>query len=247
MSLFGKLKDFQDSRKEKKITKNIKTVKNAKAIREDRLAALNFFKNLDDPQIATEALLQRFEYSLEHGINDSREKELALEGILRHGESVLPIVRDHLQKSNKIAWPIKILNKISSDEVVAETLRSVLNYNDVSFDQQIVDKNYDILCYLADYQIDGLADQIKHFLNDPDERVRFAAVEVMVRQKDEGIQNLLESFLLDTSSENRRIRMTVIEAFLDRGWAVSNPKEYEDGPLVEGVFVTKSGKLDRRN
>jgi len=247
MSLFGKLKDFQDSRKEKKIAKNIRVIKNSKAIREDRVAALSFFKNLDEPQIATEALLQRFEYSLEHGINDSREKELALDGILRHGEVVLPIVREHLQKSNKIAWPIKILNKVSSDAVVAETLRSVLNYEDVSFDQQIVDKNYDILCYLADYQIEGLADQLKHFLQDPDERVRFAVVEVLVRQKDVGIQSLLEGFLLDTTSENRRIRMTVIQAFVDQGWSVSSPKEYDDSPLVEGIFVTKSGKLERRS
>ncbi len=247
MSFFGKIKDFNHSRKEKKIEKNIKIIKNAKAIRDDRLAALNFFKYLDDPQIATQALLQRFEYSLEHGINDSREKELALEGIVRHKEDVVPTVKEHLKQTNKIAWPIKILNKVSSEEVVAETLRGALNYGDVSFDQHIVDKNYDVLCYLADYQIEGLADQVKHFLNDPDERVRFATVEVLVRQNDDGIQNLLEDFLLDSSAENRRIRMTVIEAYIAKGWAVSNPKDYSEGPLVEGVFVTKSGKLERRN
>ena len=43
-------------------------------------------QNVDDANLAVGALLNRFEYSLEHGINDSREKELALSGVVRHGK-----------------------------------------------------------------------------------------------------------------------------------------------------------------
>ena len=36
---------------------------------------------------AVKSLLQRFDYSLEHGIRDTREKETAMKGILRFEKS----------------------------------------------------------------------------------------------------------------------------------------------------------------
>lgn len=246
MGLFEKMKTYREGRLQKRIVKNLRVLSNPKAIKEDRTAALEFFKSYDDPEVAVPALLKRFEFSLEHGINDSREKEVAMAGIIRHEQAALPIVQEHLSKTNRIAWPIKILSKIGSEEDVVEALLNALDYGDIAFDQAAVDKNYDVLCYLIDFKIEGLAEKVAHFLNDADERVRFAAVEVLVNQTDEGLPVLLERFLLDESAENRRIRATVIDAFVSNGWHVNNTKDYPEGPLVEGVFVTKKGKLERR-
>lgn len=218
--MFGSVKDFFDGRKSKRVEKAAKIISNPKAIRDDRWAALEFVaKDIKNVEESVPALLPRFDYSLEHGINDTREKELAMEGIVRFGESAIPFVKDWLKTTTRIAWPIKCLNQLGQDRVVVDCLKSALDYGDVSFTQHIVDKNYDILCYLRDYQLHEDIAQIAHFLKDPDERVRYAAAEVLINQDSEAVKSPLEPFLDDESSENRRIRGAVSHLFSSKGWA----------------------------
>ena len=93
MGLVSKYKDWKESRKVGKVAKAEKLVKNAKAIKEDRWGALEFLSDLKQADIAVKPLLQRFEYSLEHGINDTREKELAFKGISNYGTDAIPFVK----------------------------------------------------------------------------------------------------------------------------------------------------------
>ena len=111
MGLFGKVKEYQASRLEKKIEKAGKPIKNPKAIKEDRWAALKFLSEDAERDLKlAEHLLPRFEYSLEHGILDSREKDLALKGIVRVDEMGISAVQDWIRNTDRIAWPIKALN-----------------------------------------------------------------------------------------------------------------------------------------
>ncbi len=248
MALFDGIKEYFASRKIKRIERAGKMVRNTKAIREDRWAALEYLaKDLKDASQAIPLLLQRFEYSLEHGINDTREKELAQEGVVRFGEEGVPFLRDWLQQTSRIAWPIKCLKSLEKEEVVVECLKSALEYKDVSFTQQAVDKNYDILCYLREYQIPDSIDQISHFLNDADERVRFAAAEFLIAQKSDAIKPKISVFLKDDSSENRRLRQAVIQAYVDRDWSVENPNDFPDGWIMDGVRVNAAGHVEIRS
>ncbi len=246
--MFQKLKEYFSSRKDKRIEKAGKLIKNAKAIREDRWAALEYLaEGVKEAELAIPNLLPRFEYSLEHGINDTREKELALQGISRFGEAAVPFVRSWLQHTTRIAWPIKVLKELGKDEDVVACLKAALNYNDVSFDQAAVDKNYDVLCYLREYQVGEALDQLVHFLHDPDERVRYAAAELLIsQQKSETIKGSLEPFLKDESSENRRIRQAVIQAFLENKWKISQPELFPNGQIVPGLVVDGQGVLQVR-
>ncbi len=244
MGLFKKFDDYKASRKRSQIEKAAKTITNAKAIKEDRFAALEYFaEEVDDPEIAVKGLLPRFEYSLEHGIADTREKELATKGILRHGKAALPILTQWIRSTNKIAWPIKILKEIGTAEEVVESLKSALNFTDVSFDQAAVDKNYDILCYLRDHKLSNFIGELKHFLNDPDERVRFSCVEVLIEQEADSIPPLLERFLSDTSAENTRLRQSVLNAFIRNHWKVANTEAFGGGMVAPGVKLNADGSL----
>ena len=245
--MFSKWKAYQASRQSKKNERAAATIKNKKAIREDRLAALEFMKTLDDASVAVPALLQRFNFSLENGITDVREKELAHAAIINHGKAALPFIQQQLSQSDYIAWPIKLMLELGEESQLVDSLKNSLNFGDISFDQAAVDKNYDVLCYLRDYQLGEFADQIAHFLKDPDERVRFAAVEVLIEQENAVIPGLLESFIGDESAENRRIRQSVIEAFISKKWTVSKPDQFGSELIVDGVFLTKAGKLERRS
>ncbi|MFW7382037.1 MAG: HEAT repeat domain-containing protein [Oligoflexus sp.] len=247
MGLLDKYRNYQETRRKRRIEKAVKLVKNAKAIREDRWGALSFLaEDLDVAADAVPALLPRFEYSLEHGINDTREKELTLKGIVRFGDEALPFLKDWLRSTTRIAWPIKAIKEIGSEEVVVDTLKQALNFNDVTFDQSAVDKNYDILCHLRDYPLDGYFKEIAHFLQDPDERVRFAAAEALIEQNSDEVKVYLQDFLKDDSSENRRIKQAVVSAFLKHSWQVDTQSEFPEGRVMDGVYINAQGQLEVR-
>lgn len=245
MGLIEKYKEYKKGRTEKAIAKCLKTIKNPKAIREDRVAAIDFFKELEDPEQAVVALLQRFDYSLEHGINDSREKESAMEGVVGFQEKAIPHIIEHIRVSDRVAWPIKALKKLASDDQVIDALESCLDYGDISFDQGKVDKNYDLLCYLRDYKLsDEFTRKLFYFLEQYDERVRFAAVEALLEQTESQIPAKLEGFMKDASAENTRIRQAVTRGFVDRKWKVSSVDEFPAETLIQGVRLNPDGSLE---
>ncbi|MBI2602120.1 MAG: hypothetical protein HYW48_03610 [Deltaproteobacteria bacterium] len=244
LGILSLYRDLKKKRRERSIAKSLKLIQNPKAIREERASAIEFFKNLDDPQLAVPALLKRFDFSLDHGINDTREKESAMEGILRFKDAALPFVREHLAKSNRIAWPIKILQRLAEEAQTIEALEASLDFGEVDFDRDKVDKNYDVLCYLRDFQLPDQGKKLLRFLSAHDERVRFAVTEVILAQNAQEVAKHLEPFLLDESAENTRVRQTVIDAYLEKGWILSLP-QIPEGPLAEGVAVSKDRKLKK--
>lgn len=228
-----------------KIQKAGALAKSPKAVREDRLAAIEYLADdAPDASKAVQALLERFEFSLEHGINDTREKEKAMEGIIRRGDEALPLVLIYLKSTTRIAWPIKILKALGrSEEHVIECLLGTLEYDDVSFDQAKTDKNYDILCHLADYKKSGLKEKITHFLKDPDERVRYAAAEVLMEQDIQETGETLEALMRDENPDNSRIRQTVVRKYLEQSWVVSKPEAFANRQVIGPVFVNEQNRL----
>lgn len=246
MSFFDKFKDWGKKNDDKRIARALAVVKNSKAIKEDRVAAIEYFKELGDANVGVPALLQRFEFSLEHGINDTREKESAFEGIKEYGKIALPLVKEHLLVTSRIAWPIKVLKALGEEAQVTEILKDALDFGDISFDQAKVDKNYDILCYLMEYKLPGFADKVAHFLKDPDERVRFACAELLIEQDDSSVPGLLERFIPDESPDNTRIRQSVLRAFFQRRWQVKDRAPYPNGQVLDGLFLDADGRLEAR-
>lgn len=245
MGLLKKYREFKAYRLAKAIAKNSKLIKNPKAIRDERMAALDYFSHLEDPEVVVKSLLPRFEYSLEHGINDSKEKEKAMDAIVSCGPKTLPFIKEHLLKSDRIAWPLKIYNKLASEPEVVELLEECLDFStNIDFDQGKVDKNYDILCYLRDYSLKDGGHKLLAFLEAHDERVRFAVTEVLLHQGDEKFFTHLEKFLTDSSSENIRIRQATIEHFLENKWTLKN-QSLPVGPLIPGIRINKNYQLER--
>jgi hypothetical protein len=244
VSFFKKIIGFFQGRDEKKIESALEKIKNPKAIREDRVAAIHFVSTLDSWDQAVPVLLQRFEYSLEHGINDTREKELCLKCIVAYGKDSLPAVKKHLMNSLRIAWPIKVIKELGDDAHLADILFECLDFTDISLDQAKVDKNYDILCYLRESKLElSKIKQLAHFLEALDERVRFAAAEVLIEQIDPIVASYLERFLGDESPDNTRIRQASLQAFINNRWKLSNPSRFQNGHVVGPIYVHGDGTL----
>jgi len=238
VSIFQWFADFKEKRRKRNISSHLKTLQNPKAIREDRMASLEFFNELDDIEVSVNALLKRFNFSIDHGIYDTREKELAMKGIIRFGSDALPLLLAHLKKSDKIAWPIKIYEKLASSHEIAEALEACLDFGDVAFDQNKVDKNYDILCHLRDYKTPDSGEKLLHFLKEHDERLRFAGAEVILAQDSEHLAAKLEHYLLDESAENIRLRQAVTEKYERLKWEIKEKEKIKIGQkLIDGYKV----------
>ena len=240
MGLMEKWNQFKENRRQKRITSNKNLIRRDKVNKDERLAAISFFCELDDLSLSVPILLSRFEFSADNGIVDTREKEKALEGITEKGEASITHIKDHLRRSTRIAWPLKALSNLVSEEEVIQTLKDCLDFNDVKFDQAKVDKNYDLLCYLADYRLENYAGHLAHFLDQHDERIRFAAAELLVAQNDGEVPHLLERFIYDISDENRRLRKTIFLAFSEKGWKLSDPKKNIEQP-PRGFTISSNG------
>ncbi len=246
MSLFKKFREFRENRRAKAVAKASKTIGYLKAMREDRAAAIDFLRSLDETEVAVPALLKRFNFSLENSILDSREKESVMEGIRVFEDKAVPFLKDFLKTSHNIAWPLKILNIIESESDFIRTLVSCLNFSDVSLDQEKTDKNYDILCYLGEYQLsEEVIKSLLPFLDVYDERMRFATVEVLLRHQYEIVPPALEKFLADHSAENTRIKQSVTEAFLANPWPIKEVASLLNKGLSAGLFINKEGRLER--
>lgn len=243
--MLGSIKNYFSGRSERRFEKAALLIKKVVAIKEERMSAIEYLGSIEDSEVAIPALLARFDFSLEHGIQDEREKGKAMEGIVKRGDDAIEIVKQHLLNTNKIAWPVKILSKIADKETVLAVLKQAIEFGDVSFDDNKINKNYDVLCYLRDYNLDGFITKLAPFLEDADERIRFATIEALAEQDDPSLPDLFEPFVADESSENRRIREVVVQTFLSRGWKLKNTDGFVDGVVMPGVRVTKDGLLKK--
>ena len=248
MKLFAKINNFFYERRKKKYAK---TVKNSKAMKEDRwlaLVALAEYASYGGKEIefAISALLTRFNYNLDNGILDSREKERAMESIFSYPhDKIKSIVSQHLRTTELIAWPIKLLLRVCDEREVMHILYECLDFGDVVFDRAKVDKNYDILCQLQEMPVSAESMDFEHFLRDNDERVRFAAMELIVRQSKENSSEVLEEFLLDSSPENTRLHQRVLDVYIEKRWAVKNKRAFKKTPTAALVTISKNGLLKR--
>ena len=171
MSVFKQISHWLGERRK---ARYCRAANNPRAMKEDRWLALTALGEYDDPQFAVPALLARFDYNLDNGILDTREKEQAMKSLMRYDkEAVLAIAREHLRRTDHIAWTAKILLQLGGEQEVARALLACLDFSDVACDRAKVDKNYDVLCHLHDFDVSDLSRDIVHFLDDNDERVRF--------------------------------------------------------------------------
>lgn len=243
VGLIKKFKEFLEKRRKKTFEKNTKLIKNAKAMKDDRAAAIDYMASVEDSYVAIKALLQRFDYSLEHGINDSREKQKVMDIIIAFGDKAVTPVLEHLSSSPRIAWPVKIISSLMNEKELVQALNSALSFGDIDFDQEIVDKNYDILCYLRNYHLNDKGKQIFQYLEAHDERLRFAAVEVLLSQDDEENYVALEKFLLDNSPENIRIKQSVAKKFIESKRKLHDVSLFKVGFLHPDLVIRKDYTL----
>ena len=259
--MFHKLRQryqaFSQRRLESRIASHSGLIRKLNVHKMERKAAIDFFCELKDrPEDAVANLLKRFDFSDDNSIVDTKEKEKALAGIIALGTPAVPLLMDHLSHTERIGWPLKALIALTDKPAIAQKLLALLDLSDIEFDHIKVEKNYDLLCHLADFEFPGDADdvaKVAKLLGAKDERVRLAATELMTERiipaaHDEGRPPLylgyVEPFVYDTSPENTRLTITVLEAYEKHRWPLKDKDRYTRHTL-DGYHITADGLIMR--
>lgn len=173
MSFFKKI----FSTKEKSYEKYGDILKKVPTTKEQREEAIDVLEKLPG-NLAIPQILKRFEMVLESGLQDCREKERCMSLIIGYGaDAAGPFVRNYLSSKTKVSWPIKIAEKLFEPNVYRDILLENLSTDMVVFDEDILEKNVEILLALKDVKSPLVFERALEFLNSRSEMIRMAALE----------------------------------------------------------------------
>jgi hypothetical protein len=173
--------------KQKSYTKYGDILKKTATTKEQRLEAIDVLENLS-ADLAVPELLKRFELVVESGLQDTKEKEYCLNAIIKHSVKAQPYVTQYIQTKKRLAWVIRISEKIFSKDEHINLLLNSLAFDFVEFDDDAMERNLDILHALKEFQDPTIASKISKFLNSRDDDTRLAALECLESQAETDTQ-----------------------------------------------------------
>ncbi len=225
------------------LKKHIDRVGNKRAQKHERWESIQVLAN-DGSDEAIRALLVRFTIKVDPSITDGEEKNAAFHGVVQHGEVALEPLRDFLESSDTLAWPLKMLREIQSEEEVTTTLLELLSKMHTEYERD-PQKKIDLIASFEEHKDPRVVEAVTRFLDDMNETVRFHATGAIFHQDDaEPAQEALTTALL--REESVRVRMRVLDGFVDRGWKLGRVKEEATKKMPTGYSIGKKGEVRKR-
>ncbi|MGB5702816.1 MAG: HEAT repeat domain-containing protein [Polyangiales bacterium] len=225
------------------LQKHISRVGNKRAQKHERWESIQVLAN-DGSEEAIRALLVRFTIRVDPSITDGEEKNAAFHGVVQHGEAALEPVRDFLESSETLAWPLKILKEIQPEEEVTTTLLALLSKMHTEYERD-PQKKIDLIASFEEQKDPRIVDAVIRFLEDMNETVRFHAAGAIFNQDDaEQAQEALTIAFL--GEESVRVRMRILDGFIDRGWKLTGHKEEASKKMPTGYSLGKKGEVRKK-
>lgn len=215
-------------------------VANKRAQPQDRWDSIHALGSMKS-SAAVEALLARFTFKVDPSITDQEEKDATYQAILMAGDAAVPPVIDALKSAEAIAWPLKILQRLVSEEKVVELLLEVLAQMDTEYERD-PQKKIQVLAELADRKDPRIRPAVERFLEDINETARFHAVSAVFAQGDaEASRPTVMRVLVE--DESNRIRARILDGFVARGWSVDESALSVKSKLPTGYAISDSGAV----
>ena len=223
--------------------KHVARVANKRAQKHERWESIQVLAS-DGSDEALRALLTRFHVRVDPSITDGEEKNAAFLGVVQNGEAALGPVRDFLEASDTLAWPLKILKEIQSEEEVATTLLDLLSKMDTEYERD-PQKKIDVIASLEERKDPRIVEAVTRFLEDMNETVRFYAVGAILAQDDAdpALESLTQAFLAE---ESVRVRVRMLDGYIDRGWRLGDAKAQASKQIPAGYTLGKKGEVRKR-
>ena len=231
----------KEGRARRGLQKTIQRASDKHAQSIDRWKALEQLRD-DGGEEATVGLLRRFSFNYDKTIEDEQEKEWVYETLSIMGAKVLPALRKYMRDTETLAWPLKILERVSKGETFLDTLRTLCEWNDNSYVRD-PSKKTQLVHFMGEHRDPQIAKLLLPYLEDIDEGVRFKAVEALLHQAQaDVVAEPLCKLLLNKAEESRRIKIRIVEGMADAGLSVSDKTSVERVIDELGIDATVDGK-----
>lgn len=173
---------------------------------------------------AVEALLKRFTFQTDPSITDQEEKEAAFEGIIAAGKEAIEPVRAFAASTKEsVAWPIRIVKQLmTEDEVVSELVTWLARW-DTEY-AKFIDPKLQILSALEDYKHPKVRTAVEPFLQDVSEPARLSAAAATFAQQDPAAVPALVAAIAE--EESVRIKNRIADGLVQSGWEI--PAEHRE-------------------
>jgi len=178
VGIFDKFKQYREGQNRKSAESHGLTLKNKVTTKEQRLEAIESLSGMV-PEVAFPQLLKRYEIVIDHGIQDTREKEMIEEIFLKQPESAKPVVREAMSSMARISWPVRLAEKLFPHEEYLALLFASLKMDGVLFDEAVQERNVEILLALKEIEAPGVVERAARLVRTRDEQVRMAALECL--------------------------------------------------------------------
>jgi hypothetical protein len=225
------------------LSKHVARVANKRAQKHERWESIQVLAN-DGSDEAIRALLTRFAVRVDPSITDGEEKNAAFLGVVQNGETALGPVRDFLASSESLAWPMKILRELQSEEEVTTTLLELLSKMDTDYERD-PQKKIDLIANFEECKDPRIVDAVTRFLEDMNETVRFHAAGAILAQEEAeaALEPMTKAFLAE---ESVRVRMRMLDGYIDRGWKLADVKEEATKKMPPGYSLGKKGEVRKK-
>jgi hypothetical protein len=212
----------------------------------DRMKALQALRD-DGSDEALYGLMKRFGMMYDKTIEDEQEKEWVFEVLVEKGAKLLPALEKYLLTAESISWPLRVLDKVAEREAELALLKKILERHEPGYERDPT-KKIQLLNHLATLKDSRVPPLGAPYLADMDEGVRYAAVEVLVRQSDEaaGSAPLLDQ-LVKAEEDSLRLRLQIADGFADLGWSVPADRREAVMKFLPAQFkLNKDGRIEKK-
>lgn len=220
------IKDFFSSsgRAKSKLEKYIKAVQNPYGQSADRYYAMEQLLELGGvPAIA--GLMRRFTINASKSIEDEEEKGWLYRRLLGLPKDVvLPAAREFCLGSENIAWVLRVVEELADKQQEWDILDALLDKHPPGYTRDPAAK-LQLLTHLQEIDDPRVPGILARYLDDPDEGVRYFAVEALLDIAElESLPALIKR-LGDPAEDSLRLRSRLLTGLARLGWDLSAYKD----------------------
>jgi hypothetical protein len=225
------------------LQKHVTRVANKRAQKHERWESIEVLAS-DGSDEALRALLTRFRIRVDPSITDGEEKNAAFLGVVQNGEAALGPVRDFLESSDTLAWPLKILKEIQGEEEVTTILLELLSKMDTEYERD-PQKKIDVIASFEERKDPRIVEAVTRFLQDMNETVRFYTVGAILAQDEAGaaLEAMTTALIAE---ESVRVRLRMLDGYIERGWTLGDAKEQASKKMPTGYTLGKKGEVRKK-
>jgi hypothetical protein len=197
----------------------------------------------DTPE-ATSALLKRFTFNAESTTSDEEEKAHVADLVAGKGAAAVAPVLQYLRTEGEVGWALRVLERLLPADQVRDRVLDLLCELDVLFDRE-PQRKVDLIRSLSDHRSEPrVPEVVARFLEDTDDRVRIAAVELLAAcGRSEDHERLIDALV--AAEDRPRVKSALLASMAEHGVVARGRKAEVEPLLPAGYYLTREGAVKR--